>query len=402
MTFQQAANDLFDEALTLRRRFHENPELGYLETETSAFIEQYCADLGLEVIAGTGRTGIRAILRGEAEGPVVGLRTDMDALPIQEENDIPFSSKNPGIMHACGHDFHMANLLITAKIAAQMKEHIPGTIVFVFQPCEEGPPRGDIGGAHKMVKEGVLLDPDIEAMIGLHVFPGLPAGTAGFREGPFMSTIDFFYIDIKGKYAHGAYPHKGIDAIYGAALAIMEFQAVISRLKDPVEPAVLTVGKIEGGERENVLAGMVRMAGTVRTFSDSTRETVKDGMEAVLRSLNTLHGYESEMDYVNLGPYLLNNRALAKSIMPAMQRILGDENVIELPPQMVSEDFAYYSHQIPSFFFFLGVANNEKGYTSGLHTPTFMGDEDVLKIGPALMLEMAVEYMKRKAYLKSE
>lgn len=401
MTFQQAGTDLFDEALALRRRFHENPELGYLETETSAFIAKYCADLGLEVIAGAGKTGIKAILRGGGEGPVVGLRTDMDALPIQEENDIPFCSKNTGIMHACGHDFHMANLLIAAKIAAKMKAQIPGTLVFIFQPCEEGPPRGEIGGARRMVQEGVLLKPDIEAMIGFHVFPGLPAGYAGFREGPFMSTIDFFYIDIKGKHAHGAYPHKGTDAIYGAALAILEFQAVISRLKDPVEPAVLTVGKIEGGERENVLAGLVKMSGTVRTFSDSTREVVKEGMESVLRSLSTLHGYESEMDYVNLGPYLLNDHALARTVMPAMQRILGDENVIELPPQMVSEDFAYYSHQIPSFFYFLGVANNEKGYTSGLHTPTFMGDEDVLKIGPSLILEMAVEYMKKKRREKS-
>jgi len=401
MTFQQRATDLFDEALMLRRRFHENPELGYHETETSEFITKYCADLGLEVISGSGMTGIRAILRGGMEGPVVGLRTDMDALPIQEENEIPFSSKNAGVMHACGHDFHMATVLIAAKIASQMKDKIPGTIVFIFQPCEEGPPRGETGGANRMVEEGVLLNPDIEAMLGFHVFPGLPAGFAGYREGAFMSTIDFFYVDIKGKHAHGAYPHKGTDAIYGAALAVLEFQGVISRLKDPVDPAVLTVGKIEGGERENVLAGLVKMSGTVRTFSDVTRDLVKDGMEAVLRSLNTLHGYESELDYVNLGPYLQNDRGLARTVVPAMKRILGEDNVMELPPQMVSEDFAYYSHQIPSFFFFLGVSNSEKGYTSGLHTPTFMGDEDVLKIGPSLMLEMAVEYMLKKRHERS-
>lgn len=386
-----AAEKLYPEAVRVRRILHQNPEPGNREEKTAAFIAEYLRDLGLEVTTGIARHGVKAVLRGGRSGPVIGLRADMDALPIDEENDVPCRSRTRGVMHACGHDLHMTNVLIAARIAAQMRDRVPGTLVFIFQPCEEGPPQGEEGGADLMIREGVLENPHVDAMIGLHVTALLETGQIGIREGPITANTDFFYLDILGKSAHGALPHLGIDGIYVSSLAILQFQGILSRLKDPLEPAVLTVGTIEGGVRRNVIADRVHMEGTVRTFSKETQDLIREKMEAVLLSLKGQYGIEYKFNYVAETPFVNNDPHLFGLIGPALARVVEKKDIIISPAQTIGDDFAFYSQKVPGFFFFLGVGNKAKGYTSNLHTSTFMGDEESLKLGPRLFMEIALE-----------
>ncbi len=392
---KEKALRIYPEAVKIRRYLHENPELGNREQNTTKYIMDYLKALGLEVNSHGETYGVKAVLRGKESGPVIGIRADMDALPMEEKNDIPFKSKNKGIMHACGHDLHMTNVLIAAKIASETKEHLKGTLVFIFQPCEEGPPPGEKGGASRMISEGVLENPHIDAMLGLHIAPELPCGKIGVREGPLMASVDSLYIDIIGKNAHGANPHKGIDAIYFASLAVVEFQGLISRMKDPVEPAVLTIGIIEGGERRNVIAGKVHMEGTLRTFSDEARELLKGRIEGILQSYKTLYGTDYTFTCINEAPVLTNDSALFRKVLAALPQVISKEDIVNYELQTIAEDFAYFTQNVPSFFFFLGVGSRENGYTGGIHTPTLMVDEEVLKTAPVLLLETAFELMNQ-------
>jgi len=392
---KEKALKLYPEAVKIRRYLHENPELGNREQNTTKYIIQYLKALGLEVNSNGETYGVKAVLRGKGNGPVIGIRADMDALPIEEKNDIPFKSKNKGVMHACGHDMHMSNLLIAAKIASEMKEHLKGTLVFIFQPCEEGPPPGEKGGASRMISDGVLENPHIDAMLGLHIDPELECGKIGVKDGPLMANVDSLYIDITGKNAHGAHPHKGIDAVYFASLAVVEFQGLISRMRNPVEPAVLTIGIIEGGERRNVIAGKVHMEGTVRTFSDRTRDLLKSKIEGILQSFKTLYGTDYTFSFINEAPLLANDSALFRKVLAALSHVIPKEQIVTEEPQTIAEDFAYFSQKVPSFFFFLGVGNREKGQTGGLHTPTLMVDEEALKTAPVLLLESAFELVNQ-------
>lgn len=395
-SLKEKALALYPEAVSIRRFLHQNPEIGNREYNTTKYIIGYLKALGLEVNRHGGTYGVKAVLKGSGSGPVIGIRADMDALPIEEKNDIPFKSKNKGVMHACGHDMHMANALIAAKIASTMKDQIQGTIVFIFQPCEEGPPPGEKGGASRMIEEGVMENPHIDAMLGLHIAPAIPCGRISVKEGPMMADVDSIYIDILGRNAHGASPHNGIDAIYLSSLAVIEFQGLISRLRNPVDPAVLTIGKMEGGERRNVIAAKVHMEGTLRTFSAETKVMLKDRIEGILKSLKALYGSDYTLNFVNEAPLLSNDPALFRKVLAALANVISKDDIIREEPQTIAEDFAYFSQKVPSFFFFLGVGSKEEGHSSGLHTPSLMVDEEALRLGPVLLLESAFELMERK------
>ena len=385
---KQKVVDYFPEAVKLRRYLHQCPEPCFKESETSAYIADYLRSCGLEVHTGIAGTGIKAILRGTKDRPVVGIRSDMDALPILENTGLEFQSRNKGFMHACGHDAHMTNVLIAAKLLAGMKERIPGTIVFIFQPCEEGTPDGSPSGADRMIRAGVLDNPRIDAMVGLHVMPGYPAGTVALREGPLMANVAWVFITISGKSSHGAFPHQGIDAIYAAAAAVMQFQALISRSKDPKEQAVLTIGTIKGGVRPNVIADAVEMEGTVRTFSFEVQDLIEKGIEKILDGLRISLGITYQYRFEKASKYVKNDITLTRLAIPLFKKLLGDEQVRITDPVTVGEDFSSYSHQIPSFFFFLGAG--EKG---SLHSSTFTPDENMFYYGPLLLSAAALEFL---------
>jgi amidohydrolase len=380
----------FPEAVKVRRYLHQFPEPCFKESKTSKFIADYLRKCGLEVQTGLAGTGIKAILRGTKEKPVIGIRTDMDALPITEQTGLPFQSKNEGFMHACGHDAHMTNVLITAKILSEMKQELPGTVVFVIQPCEEGTGDGSPAGADRMIAAGVLENPKIDTMLGLHVMPG-KVGSIQLREGALMANVASVFVTIKGKASHGAFPHQGIDAIYAAATAVQQFQSLISRVKDPNERAVLTIGKIKGGVRLNVIAEKVEMEGTVRTFSFETQDMIEQGMENILKGLKTSMGITYEFKFKRASKYVKNDIPLTRKMLPVFQKLLGKENVQIIDPVTVGEDFSSYSHRIPSLFFFLNVGENRS-----VHTPTFSVEESSFKYGPLLLATAALELLNAK------
>lgn len=387
--FKQNAEKYFQEAVQIRRHLHQIPELCFQEKETSRYVTQYLEKLGLNVSTGIGGYGIKAVLAGCKAAPVIAIRADMDALPIEEKTGLPFASKNNGKMHACGHDVHITNVLIAARMLTEIKEQIPGTIVFIFQPCEEGPPPGQKSGAETMIQAGVLENPHIDAMLTLHVFPDLPPGVVGICPGPIMANVASFYIKIFGKASHGAFPHQGIDAIYVAAAAIMQFQSLISRFHDPAQPAVLSVGKINGGVRLNVIAEEVELQGTVRTFSFDSQEQIGGGIEKILKGLSVAYGVKYRFDLTKDAPFVDNDPKLTEFLISIFKKELGEENVHIVKPMTIAEDFSHYSHKIPAVLFFLGV-----GGQSPLHSPTFSVDEQVLEIAPALFASAAIHYLR--------
>jgi amidohydrolase len=386
---KKKTDEYFPEAVKIRRYLHQYPELCFKENKTSAFIADYLRKCGLEVHTGIAGTGIKAILRGAKERPVVGIRSDMDALPILEKTGLEFQSRHKGFMHACGHDAHMTNVLISARLLSEIKDRIPGTIVFVFQPCEEGAPGGQPSGADRMIEAGILDNPKINAMVGLHVMPGYPAGAAVLREGPLMANVASVFITLHGKSSHGAFPHEGVDAIYAASAAVMQFQSLISRFKDPNERAVLTIGKINGGVRLNVIADKVEMEGTVRTFSFETQDKIEQGIENILKGLQISMGITYDFKFQKTSKYVKNDKTLTRLVLPVFKKLLGDQHVLITDPVTVGEDFAAYSHRIPSLFFFLGAG--EKGK---LHSPTFSVEEKIFHYGPLLLSAAAMEFMK--------
>lgn len=390
--FMDKAAGMFAESVEMRRQLHRMPELCFQEKETSAFIAAYLNKLGLEVSTGIAGTGIKAVLRGGRPGPVVGLRADMDALPIEEATGLPFASRYPGRMHACGHDAHMTQLLAAAKLLASVRDRLAGTVVFIFQPCEEGAPKKEKGGAERLIAAGILENPRLDAMFGLHVLPDLPAGKIALRPGAIMANVAWIYVRIQGKAAHGAFPHQGIDAIFAAAQAVNQFQALISRYKDPGEKAVLTIGKINGGVRSNVIAESVDMEGTVRTFSDELENRIRQGMENILRGLETALGVKTSLEFDKVNPAVINDAGLHDLVLPVFRRALGEANVLAAEPLTIGEDFSLYSRLLPSLFFFLG-----SGVGNALHSPTFTVDEDILKVAPALLAAAAFTYLEEKA-----
>jgi amidohydrolase len=386
------------EIISIRRTIHMNPELSNREFETSKLVSSKLFSLGLEVKTGVARTGVVGLLRGTRDGITVAIRADMDALPIQELVNIPFKSLNPGVMHACGHDIHTSIALGTAYVLSSLKDKIQGNIKFVFQPAEEGPPPGEEGGAALMIEEGVLEDPPVKAIFGLHVWPE-SVGQVLFSPGPIMASSDWFQIVIKGKSSHGARPHEGIDSIALAAQIIVNLQAIISRTIDPLDSAVLTIGKIEGGRRANIIAQDVKLEGTLRTLNPKTRRMIPELMEKVIKGVTLSFGADYVLNFQKGNPVVSNHPELAKIMLPTLTRVLGKENVKELKPQMVAEDFAYYCQNIPGFFFFLGVKNPTEKTMPPLHNPYFNPDEKSIPWGIKIMCHLLLDSLEHQSRL---
>lgn len=383
----------------IRHRLHQNPELSNRETQTAALVADHLKKLGLDVQTGVAKTGVIAILRGGRPGPRIAVRADMDALPVTEESDFPFRStkrdtflgQEVGVAHACGHDVHTSSLLGVATVLAALRAEIPGTIQFIFQPAEEGPPPGERAGAELMLSEGVFGEKP-EAVFALHSFPDLPVGQIGFNPGPTMAAVDQFTAHVKGKQAHGAQPNLSIDPVVMAAQAILALQTIRSRNLSPFEPSVVTVGIVRGGERFNIIPGEVLLEGTVRTYNDEARATVERRMREILDGIARAGGGSFELDYKKNAPATVNDRALTETVRPLLERTLGAGNVKVVEPSMAGEDFAYFANQTPGFFFRLGVLKPGTA-SGGLHTPTFRADDSAVPVAIRVMARLLVDYL---------
>ncbi len=386
------------EILRTRRFLHMNPELSNQEFKTANLLASKLLSLGLEVKSGIAKTGVMGLLRGDRQGLTVGLRADMDALPIQELTDVPYKSLNPGIMHACGHDIHMAIALGTAMVLNSFKDQINGNIKFIFQPSEEGAPHDEEGGAKLMIQEGILENPPVQAIIALHVWPE-NLGQVLYSAGPVMASSDWFQIVIEGRSSHGARPHEGIDAIAIASQAIVSLQSIVSRSIDPTDPAVVTIGKIEGGTKANIIAEKVTVEGTIRTLSETNRSKIPGLIEEVVRGISSSFGANYVFHYKKGTPPLYNHPDLGSILSPTLTQVLGGWNVHSLKPQMVAEDFSYFSHKIPGFYFFLGVKDSDKSSSAPLHSPYFIPDERSIPLGIKLMCHLLLDCFEHQRHL---
>jgi amidohydrolase len=379
--------------VSLRRELHAHPELSNREEQTGRRAAERLRALGLEVRYPVAKTGVVAVLRGGRPGGVVALRADMDALPIQEAGDRPYKSQVPGVMHACGHDAHTAMLLGAAEVLAGLRDRLPGTVVFLFQPAEEGAPEGEEGGAPLMIAEGALDDPKVGAVFGLHVGGWARTGEVGFSEGALFASSDTFTIGVAGRAAHGAQPHQGLDPIPVAAEMIQALQLILTRQIDGRQPRVLTIGRIEGGTRFNIVADRVVMDGTLRTHDSSVREDIKRRMARTVEGVAAAHGTTATLRFLDEGNLpVVNDEALARAARPALERIFGREHVRDVEPQMVAEDFSSYGEKAPYFFFLLGTKSEDKGIASTNHTDTFDVDEAALPLGVRALATLAWEY----------
>lgn len=382
---QELNGKYYTRVLELRHTLHANPELSWQEFETAALVTRELQQLGFEVQTGVAKTGVIGILKGkQPEKKCIALRADMDALPITEQNDIPYCSKNTGKMHACGHDVHTSNLLGAAMIMAELRNEIEGTYKFIFQPSEEKIP----SGGKAMIKEGVLENPKPEKILGLHVSPELPVGTVGFKGGRFMASSDEIYLTVKGRGGHAAAPQNLINPLFIAA----EILSAFKNYTDLTVPVVLSFGKIEGLGATNIVPDKVEIAGTLRCFDENLRQHVYNHIQTTCQQIATKNGGSCEVNILKGYPVLINNEAFTQSAELLAREYMGAQNVPDLPYpyRLGSEDFAYYTHHVPGCFYRLGVGNVEKGITSGLHTPTFNVDEDVFKTSPGLMAWLAV------------
>ncbi len=369
------------EFIDVRRHLHAHPELSYQEFETSQFIQQKLKswNIPFEIKA---ETGVIGLIKGKnPESRIIALRADIDALPIQEENDVPYKSENPGVMHACGHDVHTSCLLGAAKILNELKEEWEGTVKLIFQPGEERNP----GGASLLIKEGVLENPAPQAIFGLHVHPTLECGKLGFNEGKVMASADELYFTIKGKGGHAASPQLGIDPIVIASHLVIALQQVISRRKDPQSPSVLSITAINGGSTTNVIPNEVKLMGTFRAMDEKWRREAHQIITQVSENLVKSMGGELDL-HIDIGyPSVINNKQLVQTARTKAIEFLQPENITETEIRMGAEDFGYYTQHIPGCFYRLGVMNKEKGITSGVHTPTFNVDENAIEIGMGMM-----------------
>jgi amidohydrolase len=405
------AAEINPQVVAWRRDFHKNPELGNREVRTSKIIADELRKLGYEVTTGVAKTGVVGVLRGGRPpgpsgvegGPVVALRSDMDALPVSEQGDLPFKStvktewngQQVGVMHACGHDNHMAILLGTATVLAKMKDRLPGTVKLIFQPAEEGPPPGEEGGAQQMVKENVLDNPKVDAVFGLHVFP-FPAGRIVYRAGPLMASADTFTIRIKGRQTHGAVPWGGVDPIVIGSQVVMALQTIISRTVNITEaPAVVTVGRFTGGNRSNIIPEEVELEGTVRTFDESVRKDIHARIRSIATQLAEAAGGTATVDLALGPPVTRNDPALTERMVPTLRRVAGADNVRVGPLTGTAEDFAVYQQTVPGMFVFLGVTPRDQDPTKVAqnHSPLFFADESALPVGVRVMSNLAIDYL---------
>ena len=384
------STSLAQETVGNRHHLHMHPELSFQETKTQAFVESQLNAWGIPN-SRLANTGVVAIIEGKnPTKKVVALRADMDALPIIETNDVPYKSQNPGVMHACGHDVHTSSLLGTAHILQSIKEDFEGTVKLIFQPAEEKAP----GGASIMIKEGVLENPKPVSIFGQHVATNVTVGKIGFREGMYMASTDELYIKVIGKGGHGAMPDACIDPIVIASHIIVAMQQIISRNKNPKFPSVLTFGKIEGLGATNVIPDEVNIAGTFRAMDETWRAEGLEKMKKLAEGIADAMGGKAIFEVLKGYPFLQNNPELTRKAKAAAIAYMGEENVVDLDLWMAGEDFAFYTHHVDACFYRLGIRNEAKGITSGVHTPTFDIDEDALAIGPGLMAWLVVNELE--------
>ncbi len=383
---KQLTESAFDEIVEIRRLIHKNPELSFKEHKTSAYIKSVLTGWGIPFTEDIADTGIVVLLEGNnPSSKTIALRADFDALPITEENDVDYCSVNKGVMHACGHDAHTASMLGAVKILNSIKQEWEGSVKFIFQPAEEMLP----GGAQQMIKEGVLENPKVEKMIGQHVFPDLEVGKVGFCSGKYMASTDELHITINGKGGHAALPERYNNPLLAAAKLILDLES--SFVKDKELPSVLAIGFIEGLGSTNVIPDKVKLKGTLRAMDEDFRATAHKRMQKIALEIAKYYGLEIDFDIRKGYPLLVNDVALTESAIVLAKEYLGTENVIDLPIRMTAEDFAYYSHQVPSCFYRLGTRNEQKGIVHGLHTSKFNIDEESLKIGMGLMAYLAIK-----------
>jgi amidohydrolase len=382
------ASALREQVIRWRRDFHQHPELGFEEKRTSEIVTRHLQSLGLEVRAGIGRTGVVGVLRGEEPGPVIGLRADMDALPIQDQKSVPYRSTVSNKMHACGHDAHTSILMGAAQFLTQVNRPKRGTVVFVFQPAEEG-----LGGAQAMIEDGLLREYGIQAMAGLHVFPGIPTGSITAVRGVGCAAADRIRINIIGRGGHAAHPHLAVDSVAVTAEVISALQQITSRQVDPLDSVVITIGSIHGGSAHHVIAPEVELLGTVRTLNPALREQMPQRIEKVVDGITTALGATYEFSYEFGYPSIINDDKMVDLLLQTSDQVLGPGKSQLVKPSMGGEDFSYYTHHVPGVFFRLGVGNPDKNTLYPLHHPLFDIDEDALPIGIAMLSALALNYL---------
>jgi amidohydrolase len=389
-----------------RRDIHQHPELGEQETRTAKLVADHLRSLGLTVRTGVGKTGVVAVLKGAKPGPRIALRADMDALPVTEQTGLPFASKvkadyrgQPvGVMHACGHDAHVAILMGVAQALVAAKDELAGEVMFVFQPAEEGPPvAGEVFGAALMLKDGVFKDFTPDAVFGLHVWAGLPVGTVGYRSGPLMAAADEWTLVVRGKQTHGSRPWDGVDPITLGAQILLGTQSMIARqVNIAANPVVLTAGQFNSGVRFNIIPDEATLVGTLRTFEPAVREDVIARFRRIATDYAHASEGNAELQVVNNAPATINQPALAQRVRPSLARAVGEDNVLDVAPVTIAEDFSQFANIVPGFYFFVGSTSKGIDPASAPinHSPQFLLDEQALETGSKAMLQVALDYLR--------
>jgi amidohydrolase len=401
------ARQIEPKVIEWRRDIHQHPELGNREFRTAGIVADHLKALGLEVRTGVAHTGVIGLLRGARPGPVVALRADMDALPVTEEVDLPFASKvrtvwagkETGVMHACGHDTHVAILMGVAEILANKRAELPGTVKFIFQPAEEGPPPGEEGGAALMVKQGAMENPKPEAIFGLHIGSMHEAGTIAYRPGPLMAAADVLRITVQGRQTHGSAPWTGVDPIVVAAQIVLGLQTIVSRQVNVThEPAVVSIGGIDGGNRFNIIPDKVEMVGTVRTFDEAMREDIHRRIRLTAEKIAEAAGARASVEIDKPYGVTINDPALTERMLPTLRRVAGEKNVILRSKTTGAEDFSFFAQKAPGFFFFLGGSpkGTDLAKVAYNHSPRFYVDESALLLGVRALTHLTIDYMEAK------
>lgn len=405
-TPQHLAEQVDSQVVKWRRHFHTHPELSNQEFNTAKTVEAALRDLGLEVKTDIAVTGVTGFLKGGKPGPTVALRADMDALPVTEQTKLPFAStakatfrgKDVGVMHACGHDTHIAMLLGVAKSLSQIKDQLTGNVLFIFQPAEEGLLPGETGGAELMLKEGIFKQYKPDVVFGLHAWSTLNTGTIGYRAGPAMASADQFEIVIKGKQTHGSRPWGGVDPIVLSAQTIMAVQTIASRQINVTKaPSIISFGMIEGGIRNNIIPDSVKMIGTIRNFDMGIRAQIHEKMKTTASHIAKSAGGEADV-HIELGyPVMVNDPQLTAAMLPSLEKVVGKQNLVESDLITGAEDFAFFAQEVPGFYFFLGVTPQgiDAKTTPGNHSPLFDSDEKALRIGVQSMLQLTLDYLMK-------
>jgi len=403
-SIEQDITNIENKLIEWRHHFHKNPELSNQEFKTAEKIAKHLKSLGLEVETGIAKTGVVALLKGDKPGKVVALRADIDALPVTERNNLPFKSEvrttflntETGVMHACGHDTHISILMATAEVLSKHKDKINGTVKFIFQPAEEGPPPGEEGGAKLMIKEGVLENPKVDAIFGLHINSETPLGTIKYKTGGIMASVERFVIDVQGKQTHGSQPWSGVDPILISAKIIDGLQTIISReSKLTNEAAVITVGKISAGTRFNIIPESAEMIGTVRTLDPKMRAHIEKRMKEMVETIAKAYGGQASIAFQNNTSITFNDAELTEQILPSLQKVAGETNVKIMKATTGGEDFSYFQEVVPGVYFFLGGMTPGNTEVFPHHTPDFKIDDSSMLLGVKAFTQITLDYLNK-------